>query len=186
MGSDANDHMAPRGGLAINKKGNVLIYGDTTGQFFRRHKSDNRKVNELFLFEVTKEGAHKPHVQHQKVQEIPSPAPGGSAPAPSPGATSEATAPPFLVSSTSPASGLSTGLLIGFVVLGVLSAVILLANRYRKRGPKSSGPRVRDGIIVDTRKTFPPPSSFRDNSGFLDGSDRGSEDNLNIAAKDII
>jgi len=64
MGSEGDDEIAPRGGLAINKNGNVLMFGHTNGEFFREHISADRTVYELFLMEVSAEGHHKPHMKH--------------------------------------------------------------------------------------------------------------------------
>jgi hypothetical protein len=61
-GSDRADHIAPHGAMAIKKNGNILIFGDTNGQFYRKHIAADRNVNELFLLEVEKDGKHKPAI----------------------------------------------------------------------------------------------------------------------------
>jgi len=190
MGSDGNDHIAPRGALAINKEESVLIFGDTNGEFHRNHYRTHN-VNELFFMEVTKHGQHKPHVEHQtlfehqKIVGEPTEAP---APAPSQGIP-QTTAPPFLIDMDSQAKkGPSAGLLTGILVpLGLLLIVVVfvLVRRSRSTRTPSAKVQVRDGILTDgkgnTLSRTPPASSFRD---LPDGNDDSA--NLNIAANDII
>ncbi len=187
MGSDGNDHIAPRGGLAISKEGSILIFGDTNGDFFRNHNEDDGKVNELFFMEVSEHGRHKPHVEHHSIIGESAEAP---APAPSP-AIPQTTAPPFLTNIDSPAKkGPSAGLLTGLLVVGGLIfivMVIVLVRFSRRRRKPSAKVQVRDGILTDdkgrTLSRIPPASSFRDHT-IPDGNDDSA--NLNIAANDII
>jgi hypothetical protein len=196
MGSDnGNDHMAPRGGITINKDGNVLIFGDTNGAFFRELLIPDRKVNEVFLMEVDKNGRHKPYVRHQKALAAPAPALGPSVTVP--GAEPLSTAPPFLVSSSdSPAKtkkGLSKAALTSLLVVGSLVLVVVviflvfcLRERLRSRAEQYGVPKSKDGVMkIDKGKTFakaPPSSVF----GGSDDHHNDYSENLKIEDKDII
>ena len=193
MGSAGNDHIAPRGGLAINKKGNVLVFGDTNGEFYRTHDAADGKVNELFLMEVSKDGAHKPHATHTKVTGGASSSQPASAPAPAPTPSSpsgpQTTAPPFLINdSSSKENGLSRGRLTLIVVVGIIGAIVLIillvcCCRRCRRQKTNAKVAVRDGILnVDKGNSVaksPPPSSFQDHRVTDDNDD-------SIATNDII
>mmetsp|Transcript_21392 Transcript_21392/g.59487 ORF Transcript_21392/g.59487 Transcript_21392/m.59487 type:complete len:1310 (-) Transcript_21392:549-4478(-) len=64
-GSPRNDHIAPRGGLALTKRGSVLVFGDTYGSFFRE-RSDDTAISELFVMDFDQFGRHNTHLEHQK------------------------------------------------------------------------------------------------------------------------
>lgn len=63
-GSSKDDHIAPRGGAVIKKEGNLLIHGDTNGEFFRFHQDQSYNGVELFLLEVGPDGKHQPSIHH--------------------------------------------------------------------------------------------------------------------------
>jgi hypothetical protein len=63
-GSTKDDHIAPRGGAVVKKNGNLLIHGDTNGEFFRFHQDQTYNGVELFLMEVGPDGKHQPHILH--------------------------------------------------------------------------------------------------------------------------
>lgn len=198
MGSEGDDEIAPRGGLTINKNGNVLMFGHTNGEFFREHVSTDRTVYELFLMEVSAEGNYKPHMSHTKHKATPTPvpvsggsvpspapvpsAPGPSAPEPSisvPGSIPDSTAPPFLVNSDEARKEyLSSALFISLVVVGsfvVIFAAIIFTFVFRTRicprRETDSGFNVKDGLVADRNVAkAPPSSSFRNGSGIFNGS----------------
>ena len=205
MGSESgNDHMAPRGGITITKDDTVLIYGDTNGEFFREHPTAGRKINEVFLMEVDKDGKHKPHVGHHKYLETPAPAPvgsvpapgppGGSVPAPAPAPTVTVTAPPFLVNTSSESStkkNLAITSVMVVVSLGFVAVVIVVVvcrrKRLRSRAEQYGVPKSKDGVMkVDNKdRTFakaPPSSVF----GGTDDHLNDYSDNLKIEDKDLI
>jgi len=204
MGSESgNDHMAPRGGITITKDDTVLIYGDTNGEFFREHLTAGRKVNEVFLMEVDKDGKHKPYVRHHKYLETPAPAPVGSVPAPgppggsvpaptpAPGPSVIVTAPPFLVNSSESSAKKNFALTSVLVVgsLGFIAVVIVvvfcLRERLRSRAEQYSVPNSKDGVMkVDNKGiTKAPPSSI---FGRTDDSLNVYSESLKIEDKDLI
>ena len=177
MGSDGNDHLAPHGGLAVSKKGKLLVFGDTNGEFFRNRDDSEEKINELFLMEVNPDGSHQPHVKHSKHD----PATVSSAPAPAPqNGKPETAPPPFLINTTK--NGLSKGMVIGLSVAGGVIAAIILVIVCRRVfcGQRRTNAKVaaRDGILK-----APPASSFVQNRNF-DPSD--DSENLNMSENDII
>lgn len=179
VGSDGNDHIAPRGGLAINKQGKILVFGDTNGEFYRNRDASEETVNELFLMEFNADGSHKAHVKHSKHNESTV----SSAPAPAPQIEKPQTAPPpFLIDPKN--NGLSKGMVIGLSVAGGIIAAILLVIACRRGfcGQRKTNAKVatRDGIIKS-----PPPSSFVQNRAFDTRSD--FSENLNMTEdNDII
>jgi len=202
MGSEGNDHVAPRGAITINKNGNVLVYGDTNGEFYRQH-GGGEKTNELFLLEVSKIGAHKPHVRHIKHKEtpapVPAPVPGDPVPAPTPAPVPvkkvpQGTAPPFLVNDISLDLEKSEGKKGGVILMVIVSFVVILlvivvALFFRRRfvcketgnGRESQQPGKKDGVFKE-HATAPPLSSFRAGDDHLDGCN----DNLKKVDGEII
>ena len=200
MGSEGNDHLAPRGAITINKNGNVLVYGDTNGEFYRQHIGP-KKRNELFLLEVSKSGAYKPHVKHIKHREtpapVPAPVPGEPAPAPTPAPVKKApqgTAPPFLVNDISlnleksggKKGGVIFRLIVSFVVIAL---VIVVAIFFRRRlggketgnGRRSQQPGEKDGVFKE-HAAAPPLTSFQAGDDQLDDCN----DNLKNVKGEII
>ena len=179
VGSDGNDHIAPRRGLAINKKGKILVFGDTNGEFFRNRDDSEETVNELFLMEFNADGSHKPHVKHSKHDESTV----ASAPAPAPEIGKPQTAPPpFLIDPKN--NGLSKGMVVGLSVAGGIIVAIILVIGCRRGfcGQRKTDAKVaaRDGILKS-----PPPSSFVQNRAFDPRSD--FSENLNMTEdNDII
>ena len=91
-GSPGNDHIAPRGGLAISKSGDVLVFGDTNGEFYRvRSDSTKSTTSDLFLVEFHKDGSYQPHIRHNKRLHPPSSAPMPSESVPVPPAPTSTT-----------------------------------------------------------------------------------------------
>jgi len=191
FGSSKNDHMAPRGGLIMKNDGNLMVFGDTTGEFFRQHISENHKVSELFLMEVqASNGAHKFHVKHHESKPQPNltpaqaPSNGNSPPAPTPGSdvdvtsvyipigNTETTAPPFLVDSSMHESVSSRGLIAVWVVCSLLIVIGCIVLVYccrerlcarRQKNLDGVDNEEKDGVIsLDRNTRTPPPSSFRD------------------------
>jgi len=205
MGSDGNDHLAPRGAIAIKKNGNVVLFGDTSGEFYREHMA-KRTINELFMLEVTKSGGYKPHVKHHKNKALPGPNTQAPAITPvtptTPASIPKTTAPPFLVNPSEELSkkkGLSTGVLVSMIVIGVIVCICLLVCVvfFRKRsgrryGAETSNIQVKDGIIAINKfrdsARAPPSSSFQhadESPGYSDETQQYS-DNLRIEDKSII
>jgi len=184
IGSAGNDHIAPHGGLTINKQGNVLLFGDTNGEIFRNHDESDGNLSEFFLMEVHADGSHKPHVFHEKAAPVSAPAP---APSPSKPGKPQSTPPPFLVDSKSKKSGLPLVLVIILSVVGGLTAISLIVFCCRKgfccRKKTDAKVAARDGIF-NTAK-IPPPSSFQQNINVhLDDEEDDDEDEP--AVNDII
>ena len=212
MGSEDNDHVAPRGAIAINKAGNILLFGDTVGEFFREHTEAHAdlKLSELFLMEVTKDGAFKPHVNHEKHDEFD---PDYVAPAPTP--VPMTTAPPFLVnedmvnesvSEIPIEEGMTAVRITALVILSIATCLLLagfLSFFYKKNDDEPiSVPRIyiKDGVItVDNGVSKAPPlSTFEEaisqrfeeaySQRYADSMDTSEEytSDLQIEGKDII
>eukprot|EP00535_Pseudo-nitzschia_heimii_P013448 CAMPEP_0197196372 /NCGR_PEP_ID=MMETSP1423-20130617/32323_1 /TAXON_ID=476441 /ORGANISM="Pseudo-nitzschia heimii, Strain UNC1101" /LENGTH=1332 /DNA_ID=CAMNT_0042650171 /DNA_START=103 /DNA_END=4101 /DNA_ORIENTATION=+ len=212
MGSAGNDHVAPRGAIAINKKGNILLFGDTNGEFFRIQSEAHKelKLNELFLMEITKGGQFQPHVHHRKhvetdlsfVDVTPTEADIFSTEmAPSPASITH-TAPPFLVDQTkinqiTKPKKLSTAAKTTLIIVSVATFLILVGSFtfyfLKKKGQKPlTTPHIyiQNGLItVDHSQEFattPPLSTFKEH--FSDNLHQSAEylEDVQLNGKEII
>ena len=70
MGTSGDDHVAHGKGLIVDKYGNAIIYGDTTGSFFRLTIGDpNPQTSDIFLLYVSKlNGAYQTPAETSGVQ----------------------------------------------------------------------------------------------------------------------
>jgi len=181
MGSEGDDHIAPRGGMVITKDGSLLIFGDTNGSFYRvrEYASTAGSVSELFMMQVKKDGSHKPHVRHPKSKSTSSPVPEA------PG-TSQSTPPPFLVSGTRKSeAGISTGVLVGLVLV-VIPVVVVALYYFNERLTAVQEPDNGQDIIIFAKA--PPSASFQNyQDGISNEKDSPREDYAkNLKLSDIL
>ena len=61
IGSNGNDRLAHSGGIAVNANKNAVVYGDTTGDFFRsREKTEDAQSSDLFVIVLNgSDGSHQ-------------------------------------------------------------------------------------------------------------------------------
>ncbi|KAL3925154.1 MAG: hypothetical protein SGILL_000596 [Bacillariaceae sp.] len=94
VGSPGDEELARGGALALDDHDDVIVYGDTTGNFYRERGADDTS-SDIFLVTLNKNDGSYP--QTGKAMEkatvavpggsVPAPGTGGSAPAPTPAAT---------------------------------------------------------------------------------------------------
>ena len=135
-GSPGNDHIAPHGGLAISKNGNVIVFGDTNGAFYRERSESS--TSDMFVMEFGKNGLHKRHVRAPIRDDTPVTAPEPAAGPPTVKAEPVQLVPDSTSSNSateSAASGsgnnkISTGVLAGLLVAVTLKLAISLRGRF--------------------------------------------------------
>jgi len=166
-GSPGNDRIAPHGGLAISKNGNVIVFGDTNGAFYRERSQST--LRDLFVMEFGKNGLHKRHVR--------APIGGNDSPAtaPEPAAPTIQAVPVQLVPVAAPISSgnknIPTFAIIGIIIVGALILIVVSYFVYRRLGCRRSKKTVdgdpdieiKDGLITNKNSCFndhPPQSSF--------------------------
>jgi hypothetical protein len=181
-GSPGNDHIAPHGGLAISKNGNVIVFGDTNGAFYRERSESS--TSDMFVMEFGKNGLHKRHVRAPIRDDTPVTAPEPAAGPPTVKAEPVQLVPDSTSSNSateSAASGsgnnkISTGVLAGLLVAVILLIIAPLSYLvYRRLGCRRSkktvddadGPeiQVKDGLITNKSSSYrdqPPQSAFSD------------------------
>jgi len=166
-GSPGNDRIAPHGGLAISKNGNVIVFGDTNGAFYRERSQST--LRDLFVMEFGKNGLHKRHVR--------APIGGNDSPAtaPEPADPTIQAVPVQLVPVAAPISSgnknIPTFAIIGIIIVGALILIVVSYFVYRRLGCRRSKKTVdgdpdieiKDGLITNKNSCFndhPPQSSF--------------------------
>lgn len=169
-GSHGDDHMAPRGGLALSTNGNVVAFGDTNGSLFRR-RSHGDMNSELFVMDFDGYGRHTTNLDHQtliandngdaSVIAIPLPPPTP------PPVASPVTQPPSNEATAATATvpqkrDNAVGIIIGSLMavalaLGVLGYVLVsnmgLCRRYKAAALSNPDDgfkvEVKDGLVTD-------------------------------------
>jgi len=197
-GSAGNDHIAPRGGMALGRDGAILVFGDTTGAFYRERSGD-QNMSELFVMEFDPSGAHKSNIRHHKHQSQPTESPiPASSPVPAalkptnkyvPPANTLEIAPPTLggmnivnagefgSSGLKKKEGISVGAVIGIligvaIVLGLaylLLSRLGLLKRRRTTSDRHSKIEVRDGLITNSDRRGTYSDAAPPPSSFLGG-----------------
>lgn len=194
-GSAGNDRIAPHGGLAISKNGNVIVFGDTDGAFYRERSES--PLTDMFVMEFGKNGLHKQHVP--------------SAPAPPTVVATPVDLAPVAAPALEPSvreTKISIGGIIG-IVLAVILILIVFAvscfvcrrvgcHRPNKTGTSLSSNishnksiEVKDGLIANKKSSsrfrdHPPPSSFSKANFGEENPLGGYSDNLIHDGKNIV
>jgi len=166
-GSPGNDRIAPHGGFAISKNGNVIVFGDTNGAFYRERTQST--LRDMFVMEFGKNGLHKRHVR--------APMGGNDTPvtAPEPAVPTVQAVPvqlaPVAASISSGNNKIPAIAIIGTVIVVVLILIVVSFFVYRRGGCRRSKKTVdsnpdilmKDGLITNKNSNFnnhPPQSSF--------------------------
>jgi len=207
-GSPGNDHIAPHGGLAISKNGNVIVFGDTNGAFYRERSESS--TSDMFVMEFGKNGLHKRHVRAPMRGNTPATAPEPSAaPEPTAGPPTVRAEPVQLVpdstnsnsakepvASGSGNSKISTGALAGLLIVILLLLIAPLSYFvYRRLGCRRSKKTIDiddsygpDGLVANKSSSYrdQPPQSAFSNGGYGDDPLGGYSSNLKDNGKHVI
>lgn len=201
-GSPGNDHIAPHGGLAISKNGNVIVFGDTNGAFYRERSESS--TSDMFVMEFGKNGLHKRHVRAPMRDNTPA-----AAPEPTVGPPTVRAEPVQLVpdstnsnSAKEPAasgsgnSKISTGALAGLLIVVILLLIAPLSYLvYRRLGCRRSKKSIDiddsygpDGLVANKSSSYrdQPPRSAFSNGGYGDDPLGGYSSNLKDNGKHVI
>ena len=211
-GSPGNDHIAPHGGLAISKNGNVIVFGDTNGAFYRERSESS--TSDMFVMEFGKNGLHKRHVRapmrdNTLATAPPVTAPPAAAPEPTAGPPTVKVEPVQLVpdstnskSAKEPAASesednkISTGGLAGLLIAVILLLIAPLSYFvYRRLGCRRSKKTIDiddsygpDGLVANKSSSYrdQPPQSAFSNGGYGDDPLGGYSSNLKDNGKHVI
>jgi len=67
VGSSGDDRIARGGGIVADENGDAVVFGDTTGSFFRMRDSDSSQTSDLFLMAFNqKDGSHEDSMTKSK------------------------------------------------------------------------------------------------------------------------